>query len=97
MRTPRLFEVAALAATFLVAGSACSKSEAPAAGSAATATGSAAPAATEAPADEAETWYVCPMPEDEYWQHGPGRCPKCGMHLERAPEGWTPPGPPAAE
>lgn len=34
--------------------------------------------ATPAPVDE----YTCPM-HPEVRQNGPGRCPKCGMHLER--------------
>jgi len=73
----------------LAADPGCSKQESPAptAGDEAPAT---APAT--APAPDTDAWYVCPMAQDNYWQHGSGRCPKCGMHLERAPEGWAPPG-----
>jgi hypothetical protein len=40
---------------------------------------------------EADAWYLCPMEECRHRQRGPGRCPTCGMNLERAPDGWTPP------
>jgi YHS domain-containing protein len=69
------------------ASAACAKKE-----PAATATG----AESGATATATDTWYVCPMTEDNYWQKGPGQCPKCGMNLVPAPAGWTPPGTPPA-
>ncbi|MBI5490042.1 MAG: hypothetical protein HY905_22100 [Deltaproteobacteria bacterium] len=38
----------------------------------------------------ADAWYRCPMEQCGYAQKGPGQCPKCGMNLEPAPEGWSP-------
>ncbi|MBI5490036.1 MAG: YHS domain-containing protein [Deltaproteobacteria bacterium] len=75
----------ALAAVALLGGAACAKKEQPSP----PAVGGELPPTSQA--GEADAWYVCPMPADNYWQKGPGRCPKCGMDLERAPEGWVPP------
>ncbi|MBI5502792.1 MAG: hypothetical protein HY907_21280 [Deltaproteobacteria bacterium] len=78
----------AIGAAAVLAGAACAKKEQPGP----PVVGGESPVATQA--GEAGAWYRCPMPEDNYWQKGPGRCPKCGMNLERAPEGWAPPGEP---
>jgi hypothetical protein len=31
--------------------------------------------------------YACPMPSDDYFSRMPGKCPKCGMNLEKVDEG----------
>ena len=60
-------------------------------------TGPVAEATTaQAPAGDAQAWFKCPMAECHYAQQGPGKCPKCGMELERVPDGWVPPGEPGA-
>lgn len=44
-------------------------------------------AEAEAIKETGKDLHTCPMPSDDYFSRMPGKCPKCGMNLEKVKEG----------